>query len=339
MSAVDVPEAVAAGVRQTGDMNDESSAVIPASGTQYTITAGDYEATIASVGATLRSLTYRGRDLVVPFEPDIVRPFFRGATLAPWPNRIVDGRYVFGGHSYEVALTEPGRGQALHGLASWLDFAPVETAESWVTLGATIEPQQGYPWRIRVETTFALGADGLTQRVKATNLSHDFAPWGTGPHPYLVAPGDLDDWTLTLPAAQVLTVTPDLLSPVGLQPVTADAERFDFREPRTLGAVMIDHAYTDLVRDRDGLVTARVTDAHGAGAAITWDSRCPWVQIHTADQPGGPDAPGHRAGLAVEPMTCAPDAFNDDSYPFDTGLGVIAPGDAHKASWRIAAVS
>ena len=83
MSAVDVPEAVAAGVRQTGDMNDESSAVIPASGTQYTITAGDYEATIASVGATLRSLTYRGRDLVVPFEPDIVRPFFRGATLAP----------------------------------------------------------------------------------------------------------------------------------------------------------------------------------------------------------------------------------------------------------------
>ena len=189
------------------------------------------------------------------------------------------------------------------------------------------------------ETTFAIGADGLTQRVKATNLSHDFAPWGTGPHPYLVAPGDLDDWTLTLPAAQVLTVTPDRLSPVGLQPVTADAERFDFREPRTLGAVMIDHAYTDLVRDRDGLVTARVTDAHGAGAAITWDSRCPWVQVHTADQPGGPDAPGHRAGLAVEPMTCAPDAFNDDSYPFDTGLGVIAPGDASKASWRISALS
>ncbi|HIE61266.1 MAG TPA: galactose mutarotase, partial [Microbacterium sp.] len=55
--------------------------------------------------------------------------------------------------------------------------------------------------------------------------------------------------------------------------------------------------------------------------------------------PGGPEAPGHRAGLAVEPMTCAPDAFNDDRYPFDTGLGVIAPGDAHKASWRIAAVS
>lgn len=339
MNTVEAADAVAAAVGQTGGMSDESSVVIPASGNQYTITAGDYEATIASVGATLRTLTYRGRDLVVPFEPDIVRPFFRGATLAPWPNRIVDGRYAFRGRAYEVALTEPGRGQALHGLASWLDFAPVETAESWVTLGATIEPQQGYPWRIRVETTFAIGADGLTQRVKATNLSHDFAPWGTGPHPYLVAPGDLDDWTLTLPAAQVLTVTPDRLSPVGLQPVTADAERFDFREPRAIGAVKIDHAYTDLVRDRDGLVTVRVTDAQGAGVAITWDSRCPWVQIHTADQPAGSGAPGHRAGLAVEPMTCAPDAFNDDRYPFDTGLAVIAPSDSHKASWRISALS
>ena len=128
MSTVEAPDAVAAAVGQTGGMSDESSAVIPASGNQYTITAGDYEATIASVGATLRTLIYRGRDLVVPFEPDIVRPFFRGATLAPWPNRIVDGRYVFRGRSYEVALTEPGRGQALHGLASWLDFAPVETA-------------------------------------------------------------------------------------------------------------------------------------------------------------------------------------------------------------------
>ncbi len=327
-------------VGQTGDMSVESAAVVPASGVQHTITAGDYEATIASVGATLRTLTYRGRDLVVPFEADTVRPFFRGATLAPWPNRIVDGRYEFRGRPYEVALTEPSRQQALHGLASWLDFSPVESADSWITLSATIQPQQGYPWRIRVDTTFALGADGLTQRVTATNLSRDFAPWGTGPHPYLVAPhGELDEWSLTLPAAHVLTVTPDRLSPVGLQPVTADAERFDFREARTIGAVKIDHAYTDLVRDRDGLVTVRVADAQGAGASITWDSRCPWVQIHTADQRGGAGAPGHRAGLAVEPMTCAPDAFNDGRYPFDTGLAVIAPADSHKASWRISALS
>ena len=36
----------------------------PASGTQHALRAGDYEAVVASVGATLRSLTYQGRDQV-----------------------------------------------------------------------------------------------------------------------------------------------------------------------------------------------------------------------------------------------------------------------------------
>ena len=36
----------------------------PLSGHQYTISHGDYSATIASVGASLRLLTFAGRDLV-----------------------------------------------------------------------------------------------------------------------------------------------------------------------------------------------------------------------------------------------------------------------------------
>ena len=67
------------------------------SGTQHALRAGDYEAVISSVGASLRSLTFDGRDLTVPFDADEVRPSYRGATLAPWPNRIVDGLYTFAG--------------------------------------------------------------------------------------------------------------------------------------------------------------------------------------------------------------------------------------------------
>ena len=97
----------------------------------------------------------------------------------------------------------------------------VSGTESTVTLGATIVPQSGYPWRVRVETTYALGEDGLTQTVRARNLSDRPAPFGTGPHPYLKAgPAPLDEWTLALPAASVLEVTPDRLSPVALHPVT-----------------------------------------------------------------------------------------------------------------------
>ncbi|MFT3797301.1 aldose 1-epimerase family protein [Microbacterium sp.] len=304
---------------------------------QYTIRSGAYAAEVASVGASLRALTHDGRDLVVPFAADEVRPAYRGATLAPWPNRIVDGRYTFDGAEHRAALTEPERGHALHGLVAWADFGLVAQSGDRVTLATVIPPQTGYPWRVRVETTYTVDAAGLTQSVRATNESPDAAPFGTGPHPYLVAgPAPLDEWTFQLDAAEVLEVD-DRLAPVGL---AACSGRFDWRAPRVLGAVELDHAFTGLGR-ADGIARARLTDPSGTGVELAWDASCPWVQVHTADLPtlpDGPGTPGHRAGLAVEPMTCAPDAFNAARYDYDAGLLVIAPGASVTASWRIAAL-
>lgn len=311
---------------------------VPLSGTQHLLRSGEYEASISSVGATLRALTFAGRDLVVPFDADEVRPAFRGATLAPWPNRVVDGRYAFEGTEHELALTEPKRGHALHGLAAWLDFDAVDKGSDHVTLRAVIEAQAGYPWRVRIESRFSLDADGITQTVRATNESDAAAPFGTGPHPYLVAgAGVVDEWTLELPADEVLHVTADRLAPTELRAVDADdADRFDYRSARTIGAAEIDHAYTALRRDDSGATTVRLTDAAGAGVAMSWSGDCPWVQVHTADLPTR--GPGHRGGLAVEPMTCAPDAFNASAYPYDAGLLVVGPGESVDASWRIAAI-
>lgn len=302
----------------------------PRSGRQLRLAAHGYEAAIASVGASLRMLSFDGRDLVVPFDADEVRPGYRGTTLAPWPNRIVDGRYAFGGEEHQLPLTEPERGQALHGLLAWAEFSDRLVLDDRVVLAAVIEPQTGYPFRVEVETEYRLDADGLTQTVTAHNIGPDAAPWGTGPHPYLVAgAGGVDDWTLSLPASEVLTVTPDRLSPVALEPV-AEHPEWDFREPRTIGGVFIDHAFTGLDRV-DGIAEVRVVSDAGSGVAITFDERCPWVQVHTADTPEV--AATHRVGLAVEPMTCPPDAFNSG-----TDVVVLDPGASHSAAWRIRAV-
>lgn len=307
----------------------------PASGSQYRLRSGKYEARIASVGATLRALRYDGRDLVVPFEAGEVRPASRGETLAPWPNRIVDGVYSVAEHSFQLALNEPKRQHALHGLVSWLDFVCVDHEVDSVTLAARIVPQKAYPWSLVLKVTYQLSSDGLTQTVSATNESSTDAPFGTGTHPYVVAgPGALDTWTLELPASKVLEVTPDRLSPVALHDVAEhDPERFDYREPRVLGAVEIDHAYTGLPA---GEVVARLTDPSGTGVEVVWGEDCPWVQIHTADL--RPEEGVTRLGLALEPMTCAPDAFNDANYDYDTGLVMIPSGGSHEASWTIRAI-
>jgi len=303
----------------------------PRSGTDITLTSGAYHASIASIGASLRVLQYDGRDLIVPFDADEVRPVFRGAVLAPWPNRVVDGQYRARGALQRLALSEPERGHALHGLVVWTDFAVEERQADRVVLTTVVPAQTGYPFRVAVRVEYRLDDQGLHTSVTGTNTADGSAPWGTGPHPYLVAgPGPVDAWTVTVPAETVLEVTPDRLAPTGLAPVTG---AFDLREPTLIGDRFIDHAFTDLVRDDADTATITLTADDGNGVRVTFGPECPWVQVHTADHLV-PEY--HRAGLAVEPMTCAPDAFNAGP---ERGLLTLEPDASATAEWRIAAVS
>ncbi|MGP9503815.1 aldose epimerase family protein [Specibacter sp. AOP5-B1-6] len=166
------------------------------------------------------------------------------------------------------------------------------------------------------------------------------APYGVAPHPYLVAgSGPVDQWTLELPAAQVLGVTADRLLPTTLATVdNHDGGRLDFQQPRALGSTEIDHAYTGLAPARDTAekeggddVEVRLLSAEGTGVLMRWNPAVlPWVQIHTADRP---EPHLNRIGLAVEPMSCPPDVFNSGH-----DLVVLAHGERHDAHWLIAAL-
>jgi len=318
-----------AAVASATDLTGTDASVLPLSGLQYTISHDGYSATIASVGASLRLLTWNGRDLIVPFDADEVRPGYRGAVLAPWPNRVVDGSYTFDGVDYQLPLTEPSRSHALHGLVCWADWSLQARSADSVTLGTTIVPSDGYPHRIALLVTYSLADDGLTSTVTAENLGTATAPYGTGPHPYLVAgPGTVDDWTLEFPAAAYLTVTPDRLSPVATVPVET-TPAFDFRTPRLIGDTFIDHAFTAITRQADGSAAVTLTSPAGTGVRMNFGAGLPWLQVHTADRPAPERS---RIGLAVEPMTCPPDAFSTGE-----DLVLLAPGASHSAAWTVAA--
>lgn len=298
-------------------------------GGERTIAHLGYSAVLTPLAAGIRLLQHAGTDLVVPYDAGEVRPYYRGAIVTPWPNRVVDGRYHFGGRDHELALTEPDRRHALHGLFNWTRFDVAHHDERSLTWRHESVAQAGYPWSLRVDVAYALDKRGLSTTVTATNLSDSPAPYGVAAHPYLrVGDIPLEECELTLPAERVLEVTADRLIPTGLADVAGS--RFDFRSPRRIGDVELDHAFTGLAEPVDGLVTAQLRAADGSGVACTWDPKVlPWVQAHTADVPG---TPAHRAGLATEPMSCPPDAFNSG-----TDLVVLEPGDSHAASWTIGA--
>ncbi|MFC0865606.1 aldose 1-epimerase family protein [Sphaerimonospora cavernae] len=287
----------------------------------HTILGGGYLATISERGGALRVLRHGSRDLVTSWPPEGPIPYYSGTVLAPWPNRVIGGAYVFGGRRYNLPVNEPDRGHALHGLVAdkvW-QCAEVFSAEDdhgFVRLTHMIEPTPGYPFRIALEVRHAVAADGLTTTLTAQNVGSAPAPYGCGPHPWLLAGPDVREYELELPASRVL-LSDESLAPLALEDVAATP--YDFRTSRVLGDTAIDNAFTAI-----GVGRVRVRGPEG-GVELAWDPAVmPWVQVCTGTYLD------HR-GLAVEPMTCPPDAFNSEA-----DLVVLNPGDKHEATWTIA---
>ena len=298
------------------------------SGDQFEISAAGYAAVVTESGGALRSLSHRGRALVDGFPEDRMASGGRGQLLMPWPNRIRDGRYEFGGRELQLALTDPSRGNASHGLARWVAWTVEEHTATSVSLVYRLMAQSGYPWTVDLHVLYDLSADGLRVTQTATNLAPEPAPYASGAHPYLCAGDSIDDLELCLPVRTRVLVDERLL-PRGTEPVSGD---LDFSTPRRIGDVVLDDAFGSLVRE-DGHATVTLIDpATTRGVALWVDDRHRWLQVFTP-----PAVLGVRAALAVEPMTAPADAFNSG-----TDLVTLAPagqpGDELSASWGIRAL-
>jgi aldose 1-epimerase len=308
--------------------------IVPLTGQQHEIEAGHYRATVTELGAGLRELAFQGQPVIAGHEPDELPPAGAGQLLAPWPNRVDGGRYVFGGTECQLALSEPARGNAIHGLTRWMPWTAVRQDASTVLLRSAPHGQQGYPFCLEIEAEYRLDpGTGLQVTVTARNRGSHAAPYGTGSHPYLtVRTPSVDECELTLPAESWLPMD-DRGIPFG-PPEPVEGTPYDFRQPRGIGTTRLDHALTGLSRGRDGRTWAYLAadgEASGAGARVgLWaDEGYPWLQVFTGD-PLGPDR--RRKAVAIEPMTCPPNAFvtADD-------LLVLEPGEMVTHTWGIQA--
>jgi len=303
---------------------------IALTGTQYEIEAGDYRATVTELGAGLRNLTFAAAPVVISYDADELPPHGAGQLLTPWPNRVDRGHYAFEGSDYQLALSEPAYGNAIHGLSRWLPWVRVAHDPDEVTLRCVAHGQQGYPFAVQTDATYRVDGDsGLHVTVTATNKGSRPAPWGAGAHPYLTAgTPTIDDCELELPASQWLPVD-DRLIPAGPPQEVAGTD-FDFTSPRKLTGSRLDHALTGLRREADGLAWVRLTGG-GRTVALWMDAASHWLQVFTGD----PLEPAmRRTALAVEPMTCPPNAFGSGE-----NLIVLQPRDAVTWRWGIRVLS
>jgi aldose 1-epimerase len=298
---------------------------VPLTGAQYEIAAGDYRATVTELGAGLRQLSARGHPVIVEYGADEMPPAGAGQLLLPWPNRVDHGRYTFAGAAHQLDLSEPAAGNAIHGLTRFASWQVRAQNDSLVELGHTLHGQPGFPFVMEFTARYALSAGGLEVSVSAANVGSAAAPYGTGNHPYLTAGTPLiDECELELPAAQWLAADERGI-PVGGPRDVAGSE-FDFRQRRAIGGTKVDHAFTDLTRDSDGRAWAWLSGPR-ARVGFWAGPGYQWLQAFTGDALGPERA---RRALAIEPMTCPPNAFVSGH-----DLLTLEPGDSVTHSWGL----
>jgi aldose 1-epimerase len=280
---------------------------------------------VVEVGGGLRSYSVNGQGLLDGYAADEMCSSGRGQVLIPWPNRLQDGRYEFGGRRHQLALTEPEHGNAIHGLVRWTAWTVREHEPDRAVVEYVLHPQPGFPFTLAVSIEYALSPAGLSVRTTATNRGATACPFGAGAHPYLtLGTPTVDPLHLQVPATTVL-----YSDERGLPAGSADVEgtEYDFRRARPIGATKLDNAFTGLSRDADGLARVVLWEPESERSLTLWaDESYPYLMVFTGDPLPDVD----RRSLAVEPMTCPPNAFASGE-----GVIVLEPGRSLTTAWGL----
>jgi aldose 1-epimerase len=289
----------------------------------YEITWGGARAVITRIGAGLRAFDVAGVPYLETFPEGEHPPLGAGTVLVPWPNRINGGVWHWDGTEQRVPINEPARGHAIHGLVRHNVWEVVRQSADRIMLATDIPVQPGWPVSLHTSIDYALDERGLTVTHAVRNTGEAAVPFGVGTHPYPRA-GEANraESRLQLCANTMLPLDPDTLMPTG-PAEKVDGTDLDFREPRSLDGVTLDQPFGDCFPGPDGLIHHRLTSEQG-GIELWADPAFRWVQAFTP-----PEFPGRGAGVvAVEPMTCPPDALNSG-----IDLITLAPGDSWSARW------
>ncbi len=290
--------------------------------TDVLLSAGKAGLAVDLRGGGMRRLTVGAWEVLDAYPAGTVVEGWPGSVLLPWPNRVRAGRWTWERRDLQLDVQSPEQPNALHGLVCWQPWQVLAAAGDRTTVATTVEPHPGYPFRLAAADDYALAAGSESVTVRVRNLGAVPAPFGAGMHPYLsvgaVSDGDLGQAELHLPVRTALELDGGL--PTGAR------SPFD-GAVGTIGEQVLDTPLTDLERDPDGWARVRMRGPAGE-LELAVDPTWPWLQVFTGDTlPAGQ----RRRSLAVEPMTCPPNALADG-----VDVIVLEPGGEWAGTWTLA---
>jgi aldose 1-epimerase len=287
--------------------------------TELTLNCVGATAVVSPWGASLRRYFLqeadgRQTDILWGYSGSGQKKGGQGDVLIPFPGRIPDGRYTFEGETFQLERNDKEGPNAIHGFVRALpwDVSVIEPDRVTFTvhLDAAVYAARGFPFSLNVSVTYALSVSGLSCSFEVKNVGRKAAPVGIGFHPYFVMGSSaIDDCEVRIPASGLVEFNERLL-PTGKINTVAGTE-WDYRSFRPIGDRRFNHCYTQLDRNGDGTATAVLRHPRsGRAISIAMDGSWSAIVVYSGDA-----IAGHaRRALAIEPMTCATDAFNHPEW-------------------------
>lgn len=305
---------------------------------EITLTLGRQRAVVSPWGAALRRYFFlepddSERDVVWGYRGGASKRGGQGDVLIPFPGRVADGRYEFEGRRYELERNDKEGPNAIHGFVRTMPWTVTEVsathASFTVGIDEALHRDRGYPFSLSATVAYTLRTGKLDCSFSVRNTGGKTAPVGVGFHPYFtVGRESIDEAEVEIPARRYLEFG-DRLVPTG-KVLTVEGSAWDYRHPRRIDRARFNHCYLDLVRDPGRWCVVSLRDPHtNRCVQVAMDQAFTAVVVYTGDAIAG--AP--RRALAIEPMTCATDAFNHPEW----GLTRLAPGQSFSGRYLIRA--
>ncbi len=268
---------------------------------------------VPQYGACLLDLRFDGVGILDGYEsPEAMtsKKWAKSAILAPFPNRLKDGRYKRLGKEYQFPINNPDSNNAIHGFLIDAEMQVTHNAAgSQARLCCAYEHDgrhSGYPFPFHYEIDFTLLLNTFMVEMRFRNEGEGAIPAGLGWHPYFHVADLIDTLSIQLPECKKIETDRRML------PTGAKVAFNDFKKLRPLGPLKLDTGFM-ITGDQKRAETilqselGKLTFWQETGAA-KWN----FLQIFT---------PPHRRSIAIEPMTCNIDAFNNGE-----GLALLHSG-------------
>lgn len=248
---------------------------------------------------------------------------FKGSNLFPFPNRIENGQYDFNSSKYQLHVNFPHENNAIHGLIYNKPFEVVETSASETTASANLRFNstgdiKGFPFKFAIEVLFVLDEkNGLTVTTSYSNTDQKNIPVAQGWHPYIKLLSNTDDFIFSFPSKTIFDVNEKMI-PTGIK-----KEYKQFEKPTKINDTFFDSCF-ELSTSVDKVSVTIFDPALNGGVEIwqeTGSNKYNFLQIYT---------PPSRKTIAIEPMTCIPDSFNNK-----TGLCILEPHQKNVVAFGI----